>query len=65
LHRELAIVNRVISRAKLQNALIEDGELKLSRDKTSIPQRHKGVHPEGLRADAAGKATDLLMEVAS
>ena len=38
LHQELATVNRTISRGKLQNARIEDGELKLSKDKNSIPK---------------------------
>ncbi len=38
LHRELAAVHRMISRGKLQNARIEDGELKFSRDKTSTPK---------------------------
>ena len=41
LHRERTTVNRMISRGKLQNARIEDGELKYSRDKTSIPKGMK------------------------
>jgi hypothetical protein len=40
-HRELTTVNRMISRGKLQNARIEDGELKFSRVKTSIPKGTK------------------------
>ena len=38
LHRELTTANRMISRGKLQNAQIENGELKFSGDKTSIPK---------------------------
>ena len=38
LHRELATVNRMISRGKLQNAQIENGELKFSRDRTFRPK---------------------------
>jgi hypothetical protein len=38
LHREIATVNRMISRGKLQNARIEDGKLKFSRHKTSNPK---------------------------
>jgi hypothetical protein len=41
LHRELATANRTILRGKLQNARIEDGESKFSRDKTSIPRGMK------------------------
>ncbi len=40
LHRELITVNRMISRGKLQNARIEDGELRFSREDLH-PQRHE------------------------
>lgn len=39
--------------------------MKFSRDKTSIPKGMKELYPEGLRADAVGKANRLLVEVAS
>ena len=38
LHRELTTANRMISRGKLQNAQIENGELKFSRDRTFRPK---------------------------
>ena len=58
-------MNRMISRGKLQNARIEDGELKFSRDKTSIPKRMKEFTQKVYEQMPRVRLTDLLVEVAS
>jgi hypothetical protein len=65
LHRELTTVNRMISRGKLQNARIEDGELKFSRDKTFIPEDMKEFTQKVYEQMPRVRLTDLLVEVAS
>src|SRR5918994_6555522 len=65
LHRALTTVNRMISRGKLQNARIEDGELKFSRDKTSIPEDMKEFTQKVYEQMPRVMLTDLLVEVAS
>ncbi len=58
-------MNRMISRVKLQNARIEDGELKFSRDKTSIPKGMKEFTQKVYEQMPRVRLTDLLVEVAS
>jgi len=58
-------VNRMISRGKLQNAQIEDGELKFSRDKTSIPKGMKEFTHKVYEQMSRVRLTHLLVEVAS
>jgi len=65
LYRELTTVNRMISRGKLQNARIEEGELKFSRDKTSIPKGMKEFTQKVYEQIPRARLTDLLVEVAS
>jgi hypothetical protein len=64
LPRELTTVNRMISRGKLQNTRIEDGELKFSRDKTSIPKGMKELIQKVYEQMPRGRLTDHLVEVA-
>ncbi len=65
LHWELTTVNRMISRGKLQNARIEDSELKYSRDKTSIPEGVKEFTQKVYEQVPLARLIDLLVEVAS
>jgi hypothetical protein len=65
LHRELTTVNRMISRGKPQNARIEDGELKFSRDKTSILKGMKEFTQKVYEQMPRVRLTDLLVEVTS
>ena len=65
LHRELTTANRMISRGKLQNARIEDGELSFSRAKTSIPKSMKDFIQKVYEQMPQVGLTDLLVEVAS
>lgn len=58
-------MNRMISRGKLQNARIEDGELKFSRDKTSIPKAMNEFTQKVYEQMPRVRLTDLLVEVAS
>lgn len=62
---ELKTVNRMISLGKPQNARIEDGELKCSRDKTSIPKGIKEFTQKVYEQMPRVRLTDLLVEVAS
>jgi hypothetical protein len=61
---ELTTVNRMISRGKLQNTRIEDGELKFSRDKTSIPKGMKELIQKVYEQMPRVRLTDHLVEVA-
>ncbi len=65
LHRELTTVNQMISRGKLQNARIEDGELKFSRNKTSTSKGMKEFTQKDCEQVPRVRLTDLLVEVAS
>jgi hypothetical protein len=60
-----ATVNRMILRGKLQNARIEDGELKFSRDKTSLPKGMKEFTQKVYEQMLRVRLTDLLVEVTS
>ena len=55
----------MISRGKLQNARIEDGALKFSGDKTSIPTGVKEFTQKVYEQMPRVRLTDLLVEVAS
>jgi hypothetical protein len=65
LHRELATVNRMMSRGKLQNAWIEDGELGFVSYKISIPKGMKEFTQKVYEQRPRVRLTDLLVEVAS
>jgi Tn3 transposase DDE domain len=65
LHRELATVNRMMSRGKLQNAWIEDGELGFVSYKISIPKGMKEFTQKVYEQMPRVGLTDLLVEVAS
>ena len=54
----------MISRGKLQNTRIEDGELKFSRDKTSIPKGMKELIQKVYEQMPRVRLTDHLVEVA-
>jgi hypothetical protein len=55
----------MISRGKLQNARIEDGELKFSIDKTSIPKGLKEFIQKDYEQMPRVRLADHLVEVAS
>ena len=55
----------MISRGKLQNARIEDGKLKFSRDKASIPKNMRELTQKAYEQMPRVRLTDLLVEVAS
>ena len=56
-------MNQMIPRGKLQNARIEDGESKFSRDKTSIPKGMKEFTQKVYKQMPRVRLTDLLVEV--
>ena len=58
-------MNQMISRGKLQNARIEDGELKFSIDKTSIPKGLKEFIQKDYEQMPRVRLADHLVEVAS
>ncbi len=58
-------MNRMISRGKLQHTRMEDGKLKFSRDKTSIPRGMKEFTQKVYEQMPRARLTDLLVEVAS
>ena len=65
LHRELATVNRMISRGKLQNARIEDGEFEVLQRQDLQPKGIKEFTQKVYEQMPQVRPTDLLLEVTS
>jgi TnpA family transposase len=65
LHRELTEVERLISRGKLRDVRLEDGELKFKRAKTTVPKGMKELTQKVYDRMPRVKLTDLLVAVDS
>ncbi len=65
LRRELAMVGRLISRGKLRDVRLEDGELKFKRAKTEVPKGMKELTRKVYDLVPRTKLTDLLVEADS
>ena len=65
LHRELSEVGRLISRGKLRDVRLEDGELKFARAKTEVPKGAKELTQKAYGLLPRVKLTDLLVAVDS
>ncbi len=65
LHRELAEVDRLISRGKLKDVRLEDGELKFKWAKTSVPKGMKELTQKVYNQMPRINLTDLLVAVDS
>ena len=63
LQRELSEVGRLISRGKLRDVRLEDGELKFSRAKTEVPKGTKELTQKAYDLIPRIKLTDLLVAV--
>ena len=65
LQRELSEVSRLISRGKLKDVRLEDGELKFKRAKTTVPKGMKELTQKVYDQMPRINLTDLLMAVDS
>ena len=65
LQRELAEVGRLISRGKLKDVRLEDGELKFKRAKTTVPKGMKELTQKVYEQIPRTKLTDLLVDADS
>jgi hypothetical protein len=65
LHRELSEVGRLISRGKLRDVRLEDGELRFSRAKTEVSKGTKELTQKVYDLLPRTKLTDLLVAVDS
>jgi len=63
LQRELSEVGRLISRGKLRDVRLEDGELRFKRAKTSVPKGMKELTQKVYDVLPRVKLTDLLVAV--